>query len=214
MVATLEPLCTGKFGDCYVPRYLWRITHSKTFYRRQSEIPSICRWAVGGWIDLSMIDTLGYLISNHLLQEEYASNIRITSLTGSLLWALNYAHFLERQGFFKDIKLSLIDTTKISKGNIFPAACCIRRFDIEPQDIPWHDDPYHEYLVFYSLPDDAVISSIKLEDDGGEWNFRSSLNLLLPGYHRFSPLEERLHRSFERFQSPWYALPVSQTLIS
>lgn len=68
---------------------------------------------------------------------------------------------------------------------IFPATTLARILDIKPKGVPWHDDPYHEYLLFGCLPgdDNAVVGRIPFERIPPEFN------ALLPGLYYTDPHE-------------------------
>lgn len=132
--------------------------------------------------------------------EDYDSPFIITSLTGSLLWALNYAHYLLRQGY-SDVELYLINTLKIPEGQVYAARFLSAFLKIKPLGVPWHDNPYHESFVFCGVPVDAVLGVVRL-DSVEEALMKKSIDILLPGYGQLDR-QERLYRSLDRFQRPW-----------
>lgn len=124
------------------------------------------------------------------------SSFAITSLTGSLLWALNYAYWLLRKGY-GDINVLLIDTGKIPEGTIYPASFLVKYLEIQPLGISWHDNPYHEYLAFGNLPADAVLGSVGLRSTNGP-----EINTLLPSFSQIGKWES-LHDSLWILQAGW-----------
>jgi len=111
---------------------------------------------------------------------------RIVSLTGSLLWALGYARFQLIKKKATSVELCLVDTLKFPPQTlIFPATTLARILDIKPKGVPWHDDPYHEYLLFGCLPgdDNAVVGRIPFERIPPEFN------ALIPGLYYTDPHE-------------------------
>jgi hypothetical protein len=139
--------------------------------------------------------TLGCKISAHMAEIKYeAPYYTITSVTGSLLWALNYAHWLVRKGK-KDVQIFLIDCRRISEGRIYAAPFLAAFLQVAPRKIPWHDDPYHEYFVFGGIPSDAILGSVYVNHQSlAGWE----INTLLPGFSQFNE-QDGLHASLEQF---------------
>jgi hypothetical protein len=135
-------------------------------------------------------------VSAHLIGQPYEAPCSLVSFTGSLLWALNYAHWLLRQGD-GDIRLFLIDTWRIPVGRIYPAGSIAAYLEIVPRGIPWHDDPYHEYLGLGFPPHEALLGFINISSVMGE-----DINTLLPLFNRFDP-KEHLLSSLRQFQASW-----------
>jgi len=101
----------------------------------------------------------------------------ITSLIGSLVWGLNYAHWLLSQGC-GDIQIFLIDSWKLPEDRIYPARFLATYLEVIPLNIPWYDDPYHEYFVFGDVLSHAILGSVNLQSVTGE-----EINILLPGFN-------------------------------
>ncbi|KAH6883818.1 hypothetical protein B0T10DRAFT_493879 [Thelonectria olida] len=131
-----------------------------------------------------------------MIGEYYDAPCEITSLTGSLLWGLNYAHWLLSRGY-GDIQIFLVDTWKMPKGRIYPAKFLATYLGVAPRNIHWHDDPYHEYFMFGGVPSNAILGSVNLESVRGR-----EINTLLPGFHQLDR-DERLHESLDRFRKSW-----------
>jgi hypothetical protein len=125
---------------------------------------------------------------------KYEAPCVIISLTGSLLWGLNYAHYLLSRGK-TDIRIILVDTWRIPEGRIYPAPFLARYLEVKPVGEPWHDDPYHEYFAFGGIPANAVLGSVSLASVTGK-----EISILLPGFN-YLDKGERFHWSLERFQT-------------
>ncbi|KAH7109529.1 hypothetical protein EDB81DRAFT_426580 [Dactylonectria macrodidyma] len=129
-----------------------------------------------------------------MLGEKYHAPCRIVSFTGSLLWALTYARFQLIKKRATCVELYLVDTLKLPRDVwIFPAAILARILDIKPKGVPWHDDPYHHYLLFGCLPrdDNAVVGRILFK------GIPSEFNALVPGFD-YPDSHERLNASLDR----------------
>ena len=120
----------------------------------------------------------------------------LTSMSGSLLWALNYANWSFRKGY-TNIEIILIDTWKIPQGLIYPAKSLVEHLEIPARHIPWHDDPYHEHILFGGLDPIAIVGSVCLETVTGE-----EISTLLPGFDKLEA-KERLLQSLKQFQARW-----------
>lgn len=132
-----------------------------------------------------------------MLGEAYHAPCRIVSFTGSLLWALSYARFQLIKKRATCVELYLVDTMKLSRVVwIFPATALARILDIKPRGVPWHDDPYHHYLLFGCLPRDnsAVVGRIVFN------GIRSEFNALVPRFDYTDP-HEGLNASLSRMIS-------------
>lgn len=126
----------------------------------------------------------------------YDAPFVITSLTGSLLWALNYAHFLLSRGE-QEIRIVLVDAWSARTDHIYPARYVTACLEIPPLGVRWHDDPYHEYFVFGDFPSDAILGSFELDSAADE-----DLNILVPGFNIVDRYEGLLD-SLSRFQREW-----------
>ncbi|KAK4148748.1 hypothetical protein C8A00DRAFT_19475, partial [Chaetomidium leptoderma] len=172
----------------HVPRFTWRVESTRSHYR----IQECANWSVQH--HQFTREVLGACISAHMIGEKYYNSpCAILSLTGSLLWALNYAHWLLSQGRL-DIQIFLVDAWEIPKESISPAGFLAAHLEVAPLDIPWHDDPYHEYFVFGHVPSHAILGSVGIESAAGK-----EINTLLPGFGQLHP-RERLHESLGRLQ--------------
>jgi len=126
----------------------------------------------------------------------YDASFPITSLTGSLLWALNYAYWLRRQRY-EGIQIFLVDIWKIPVDRFYPAQFLAEYLDVPPLNMPWHDDPYHEYFVFGGVPSSAILGSSDL------------LPWVAIGMHTLLPALDDIHRnegllqSLHRLQMGW-----------
>jgi hypothetical protein len=128
----------------------------------------------------------------------YHAPFVITSLTGSLLWALNYAHWLLSQGE-AEVNIVLLDAWSALTDHIYPARSLAAWLEIAPLGVTWHDDPYHEYFVFGDFPRHAILGSVALESAADR-----DLNTLVPGFSTLDP-DEHLHETLRRFQT-WRGL--------
>ncbi|KAF1951576.1 hypothetical protein CC80DRAFT_553228 [Byssothecium circinans] len=117
------------------------------------------------------------MVSDHLLNDRSVCSPFI-SLTGSLLWALNYAHWSHRRNFSFDIKLWLIDTWKIPEQLVWPAWALLQYLRIQPNRIEWHDDPYHEYLVGADISSEAILGHLDLEFEESQFQDHRLQSLL------------------------------------
>jgi hypothetical protein len=124
----------------------------------------------------------------------YHAPFVITSLTSSLLWALNYAHWLLSLGE-AEVNIVLLDAWSALTDHIYPAKSLAAWLKVAPLGVAWHDDPYHEYFVFGDYPRHAILGSITLESAVDR-----DLNTLLPGFSTLDPAE-RLYESLRRFQT-------------
>ena len=88
-------------------------------------------------------------------------------------------------GYF-DIKIILIDTWKIPQGRVYPAKFLVEHLEIPARHRPWHDDPYHEHIVFGALDPIVIVGSARLEAVTGE-----EINTLLPGFEKLEAKEGR-----------------------
>ncbi len=131
-------------------------------------------------------------------RSHYHAPFVITSLTGSLLWALNYAHWLSRRGE-AEVNIVLLDAWSVLTDHIYPAKSLAARLKIAPVNRTWHDNPYHEYFVFGDFPRHAILGSVALDPAADR-----DLNTLVPGFGILDPAEG-LHDSLRRFQT-WTGL--------
>lgn len=175
-----------------VPHFAWRVTSTRSRYHLSSNTFRPPEWNPEGGFACSRGQLKSWL-SCHLLELPYEAPFAITSLTGSLLWALNYAHWLLR-GYFIDVKIHLIDTRGIREDRICPATILVRTLNVKRRDKPWHDDPYHEYFVFGGVSQQHILGSIDVDGFDGP-----TINTLIPGFGTIIR-HERLHRSLCRFR--------------
>lgn len=127
-----------------------------------------------------------------MLQKDYDSPCMITSFTGSLLWALNYAHWLLSRGR-GGVVIILVDAWLMPKGRVYPASFIARYLEVQPLGIRWHDDPYHEHLAFGDVPSHAILGTVGFDSVQVE-----DINMLLPGFNQLYR-RETLHGSLSRF---------------
>lgn len=135
-----------------------------------------------------------------MLEKQYLAPCRIVSFTVSLLWALSYARFQLKEGA-TSVELYLVDTLELPRDVRIVSAANIAKFlHIKPQGVHWHDDPYHEYLLFGCLPrdDNAIVGRINFQ------GIHPGFNALVPGFD--CRLREGLHASLDRFRMTWEGL--------
>lgn len=166
--------------------YLWRVTSSESRPERPYK---------EGILDLDRALDRWY-ISSHLMGQNYYPPCQITSLTTSLLWALNYAHYLLSRGF-QDVQIILINGFKLSTSHGYPATTLVKFLDVQKNRRHWHDDPYHEYLVFGGIPERAIVSTVNFDNE-----LVSMINNLLPGFDQFDA-SEFLYSSLCRLSLSW-----------
>lgn len=65
--------------------------------------------------------------------------------------------------------------------------------ELEKEGVDWHNDPYHEYLVFGPVPADTIVGSVKLHSVTNE------INRLLPGFDLLD-CRDGLHEGLARFE--------------
>lgn len=174
-------------ASAHVPRFVWRVISTRT--RPDDDVQE---WDP----DLDTKEAFRSFISAHLKWDEYHAPCPLISFTGSLLWALNYAHWLLRQGD-GDIRLFRIDAWRIPVGRIYPASSLAAYLEIAPRGILWHDDPYHEYLGLGFPPHEALLGCINISLVTGE-----EVNTLLPLFNLVDP-NEGLLSSLRQFQVSW-----------
>ncbi|KAH0541757.1 hypothetical protein FGG08_003779 [Glutinoglossum americanum] len=85
------------------------------------------------------------------------------SLTNSPPRALDWMRSINNKGA-TDIELYLIDTRKIPYDHISPAWVLKEYCKVPNCGKVWHDDPAHELLVYYHIPEEAVTGKAKLDD--------------------------------------------------
>lgn len=158
--------------DDRVPRFLFRETDNNTRSRYGRGISSrgLKAWPITN-------EGLRDHVSEHMSNTRNRSVL--TSLSGSLVWTLNYAHF-RRRNEKRDIRLWLFDTSKIPRGTIAKATSLAKTLKIEKNYKPWHDNPYHENLVIGKVPEDAVLGHIELDDGRLMKDQRCQIKRLLP----------------------------------
>ncbi|KAF5131524.1 hypothetical protein E5D57_007879 [Metarhizium anisopliae] len=127
--------------------------------------------------DLSK-EELQSCISAHMADYHYDASFIITSLTGSLLWALKRAHGLLSHGY-REVQLILVNSWAIPEDRICPAA-----FLVEPAEVAHlakrvRDAMDHEYFVFGDIPSDAILGSL---DISIQFVQGTEINTLLPGF--------------------------------
>ncbi|KAI9854715.1 MAG: hypothetical protein M1813_000898 [Trichoglossum hirsutum] len=144
----LDPGCVR----LYVARYAWRVVTSYS----QGDLSS------GMTTTEISASEMRDLISSHLMQEHVLTPF--VSLTNSLLWALNWMRSMNNKGA-TDIELYLIDTRKIPYDCISPAWVLKEYYKVPNCGKVWHDDPAHELLVYYHIPEEAVIGKARLDDN-------------------------------------------------
>jgi len=125
----------------------------------------------------------------------YYAPFVISSLTGSLLWALTYADWLRRQRY-KAIQIFLVDTWKIPEDKFYPARFLAAYLEVPVLNIPWHDDPYHEYFAFGGVPSDTIVGHVDLPW-AAKW-----MHTLLPALRQLR-LNEGLLRSHYWLRMGW-----------
>ncbi len=149
--------------------------------------------------------------SSHMLGATYHSPCRIVSFTGSLLSALSYPRFQLTKKRATGVEVYLVNTRKLPRDVwIFPATILAKIMDIKPKGVPWHDDPFHHYLLFGCLPpdDDAFVGRIHFK------GIHSEFNVLLPGFDYPDP-HERFNASYDRMiWSGFYGSPAPGVQIS
>ncbi|KAF7551834.1 hypothetical protein G7046_g7601 [Stylonectria norvegica] len=137
-------------ASVHIPRFTWRVES----WRSQSRLTNPRR-GQGDWNRQPVSkEALRSCVSAHMLGKPYNAPWMITSLTGSLLWALNYAHWLLNRGF-GGVEIILVDAWKIPEDGIYPARFLATYLEVPALKVPWHDDPYHEYLAFGDVPSHA-----------------------------------------------------------
>jgi hypothetical protein len=140
------------------------------------------------------------LVCSHLLGDPPSS--QLLSLTGSLLWALNFAHYKHRRGN-RGFHIWLIDTWKIPQQQIQPAWVLTEYLKVQSNGKPWHDNPYHEYLVEYKIPRKAILGDMQLD-------FRDNrIRTLIPALINV-PDDEGLHRSLEWCRFPFHVAAAAE----
>jgi hypothetical protein len=132
-------------------------------------------------------------ISGHMMAYEYQSPCKIVSFTASLLWVLCRARFLLTTKGMNEVQLFLIDIQKPPQDVAgYPAAFHFTVLEIGSRNRSYHDDPYHEYLLFGRLDKnaDAVI---------GRHTFSSFSTLL--SSHLYYPASTSVFRT-KAFSTP------------
>lgn len=154
-----------------IPRFAWRVTSSRSRY---SGIMSFDAAGVG--TKLFTMEQLRQVISAHMQNKYYKTPCAIVLLTGSLLCALNYAHWLVRN-HNETARLHLIDSWLIPEKSVFAARFLARYVALDSLSIPWHENPYHKYFAFNGMPHYEMLGLVEI------WPvIRNELDCLLPTF--------------------------------
>ena len=141
-------------------------------------------------------------LSAYLLNKYYTFFVRLTSVTGSLLWALARAHWLFGRGSH-NIKIHLIDTRGMPADRIYPAVFLVQILDLPCRGVSYHDDPYHEYIAFGGISKHHVVGSVSVHGLDNK-----AINLLVPGFRDEDP-GVRFFKTLERFRRPFTRSPLA-----
>ncbi|KAK4139150.1 uncharacterized protein C8A04DRAFT_33377 [Dichotomopilus funicola] len=120
----------------HIPRFLWRVESRSSRYRVlecshwDSQHVHFNRDELRPWISTHMESRRAY----------YHAPFVITSLTGSLLWALNSAHRMLSRGE-AEVNIVPLEAWSALTDHIYPAKSLAAWLEIEPPGITWHDDP-------------------------------------------------------------------------
>lgn len=115
--------------DSFIPRFLWRAESRSSRYR----VLESSDWA-SQHVLYNRVELRSH-ISDHMKFHNYHAPFVITSLTGSLLWALNYAHWLLNRGE-QEVRIVLVDAWSARTDHIYPARYVAACLEIPPLGPP------------------------------------------------------------------------------
>ncbi|OAQ58234.1 hypothetical protein VFPPC_11794 [Pochonia chlamydosporia 170] len=142
------------------PRTMWRVEFSRPRYYRKNAMRASTDVDLRNLSDANKRE-LQSCVSAHVAGQHCDHNdgpCAVTFLTGSLLWALHYAHWLLSHEY-KDVRLMLVDSRNIPVEKIYPALSLAAFLDVKPLDGVWQNHSYQEYFV---LGDAAGIAISKI----------------------------------------------------